>query len=306
MSWKKLGKVFPGEKESQLTNGKEFAAVPCVLQVSAEITRIFFSRRSEKNKSEIWYADFFISESPKLVDVSKAAVLLPGPVGSFDEAGAMCSWIYRNGSEVWLYYIGWNLGATVPFRNSIGLAISRDDGRSFKKYSQGPILDRSIYDPVFVASSCVLKESNLWRMWYLSAEAWEPIENGDLRCRYNIKYADSSDGIHWKREGRVCIDFQNEAEYAISRASVLKENDGYYMWYSYRGAKYKIGYAVSRDGLAWQRKDNDVGIDISSGGWDSDMIEYPCVFMHNGEKYMLYNGNAFGRTGFGLAVWRDK
>jgi len=74
------------------------------------------------------------------------------------------------------------------------------------------------------------------------------------------------------------------------------------MWYSYRGSKYRIGYAESKDGISWIRKDSEVGIDVSSSGWDSDMIEYPHVFDHGGQLYMLYNGNGYGKTGIGLAV----
>jgi hypothetical protein len=74
------------------------------------------------------------------------------------------------------------------------------------------------------------------------------------------------------------------------------------MWYSFRGQAYRIGYAESEDGRQWKRLDSHVGIDVSTTGWDSEMIEYPFVFDHKGQRYMLYNGNGFGKTGFGLAV----
>jgi hypothetical protein len=34
----------------------------------------------------------------------------------------------------------------------------------------------------------------------------------------------------------------------------------------------------------------------------SEMIKYPFVFDHDGERSMLYNGNGYGKTGVGLAV----
>ena len=43
-------------------------------------------------------------------------------------------------------------------------------------------------------------------------------------------------------------------------------------------------------------------IDVSPGGWDGEMIGYPCVFEHRGRRYMLYNGNRYGATGFGAAI----
>ena len=81
------------------------------------------------------------------------------------------------------------------------------------------------------------------------------------------------------------------------------------MWFSCRSGKgetYRIGYADSPDGIAWTRRDGAAGIDISASGWDSEMIEYPFVFDHKGERYMLYNGNGYGKTGFGLAVLENR
>jgi hypothetical protein len=137
-------------------------------------------------------------------------------------------------------------------------------------------------------------------MWYVSCTKWE-MKNDQPKHYYHIRYAESFDGIHWDRKGIVCIDFRSSDEYAIARPCVLREVGIYKMWYSYRGKRYGIGYAESKDGLHWERKDDEVGIDVSESGWDSEMIEYPFVFDHKGERYMLYNGNSYGKTGIGLA-----
>jgi hypothetical protein len=189
---------------------------------------------------------------------------------------------------------------TVPFRNSLGLAV-RENGGPWRRASEAPVLDRSAVDPLFVASACVHVEGDAWRMWYLSCVDWE-MAAGRPRHRYHIRYAGSEDGVGWRPTGRVCIDFQSPYEYAISRPCVLRDRDGYRMWYSCRGTSYRIGYAESPDGLGWERRDGEAGIDVSDSGWDSEMIEYPHVFDHGGRRYLLYNGNGYGRTGFGLAV----
>jgi len=80
------------------------------------------------------------------------------------------------------------------------------------------------------------------------------------------------------------------------------------MWFSYRKifdykdgqGSYRVGYAVSKDGIHWQRDDSK-GVDVSKEGWDSNMTAYPYVFSLNKKHYMLYNGNYFGRDGFGYA-----
>jgi hypothetical protein len=147
-------------------------------------------------------------------------------------------------------------------------------------------------------------DEGIWKMWYLSCTGWDKVD-GKARHSYHIRYAESDDGLSWQRSGRVCIDYQSKEEYAISRPSVLRDGDLYRMWYSYRGSSrasgYRIGYAESDDGVDWVRKDEEAGIDVSPEGWDSEMIEYPCVFDHFGSRYMLYNGNGYGATGIGLA-----
>jgi hypothetical protein len=117
-----------------------------------------------------------------------------------------------------------------------------------------------------------------------------------------LKYAESFDGIQWFPTGEISLEFKCDNEYAISKPSVLKEDGIYKMWYSYRGDRYRIGYAESEDGIHFNRMDETVGIDVSEFGWDSEMICYPHVFEHNGEKYMLYNGNGYGKSGIGLAI----
>jgi hypothetical protein len=234
--------------------------------------------------------------------IPEMPVLAPGPVGSFDEDGAMLSWLTEaDDGTLFGYYIGWNRGVSVPLRNSLGLALSTDGGLTFEKYSAGPILDRSVHDPCFVASACVLRDGGAWRMWYLSCVAWERTAAG-LRHRYHVKYAESDDGIRWRRDGRVAIDFGGPDEYAISRPCVVRDGGLYRMWYSHRGDAYRIGYAESPDGYEWTRRDDLVGLGVSDSGWDSEMVEYPFVFDAAGSRYMLYNGNGYGLTGTGVAV----
>ena len=205
-----------------------------------------------------------------------------------------------------LYYIGWNTGGAVPFRNAIGVAVSSDGGATFAKHSAGPILDRSVHDPCFVASHCVLPEGGGYRMWYLSCVAWDPQPGGELRHRYHIKVAESGDGFEWRRDGTVAVDFAYDDEYAISVPRVLRDGDAYRAWYSYRGgprsAHYRIGYAESGDGLRFERRDDLVDLDPTPGAWDGEMICYPYVFDWGGDRYLLYNGDGYGRTGFGIAV----
>lgn len=263
-------------------------------------TRLYFSGRDASGRARVGRGDLSIA-GRTLQSVEPEPVLDLGALGAFDDNGVTASCLVKLEREQLLYYIGWSLGVTVPFYVSIGCAISHDAGRSFTRLSPAPIIGRSREDPYFTTSPWVLLDRGRWRMWYTSCDEWRLVD-GRPKHFYRIKYAESKDGIEWDLSGRVCIDFAADDEYAISRPCVLRDGDLYRMWYSYRGDHYRIGYAESVDGIAWTRKDSIFGLDVSSEGWDSEMVEYAFVFDHGGARHMLYNGNGYGMTGIGHAT----
>jgi len=297
--WQKLGLVFCPSGETDWM--QSHAAVPIAESLGNGLFKIYASSRDKFNRSYTGYTVIDIVRPNHILELSTKPVLAPGGLGEFDDSGAMATWLTIHQDKKLLYYIGWNLGVTVPFRNSIGLSISTQGDR-FTRYSNGPIVDRSMHEPHFCATCCVLSGEDFWRMWYQSCTGWR-MRGGKPQHKYHIKYAESHDGINWQRNGLVAIDYANDQECAISRPSVIHDNDCWRMWFSFWGqAAYRIGYAESEDGRQWNRLDSQVGIDVSTTGWDSEMIAYPFVFDHEGERYMLYNGNEYGKTGFGLAV----
>lgn len=298
MKWIKKGLILkPQAVDWMVTH----TAVPFIEARGGDRYRIYFTSRDEEKRSQTGYAEFDMNNPFTMLKITEKPILTFGSLGAFDDRGAMCSWVVNCKDLKYMYYNGWNLGITVPFYSWAGLAISKDDGETFERVSKGYILARDNIDPYMATNPCVLIENNLWRMWYISCVKWV-IEDSKPKHYYHIKYAESYDGINWKKEGKIAIDFKYKDEYAIARPFVLKENGLYKMWYCYRGNSYRIGYAESLDGIDWERKDDIVGIDVSPEGWDSEMIEYACIFDHKGERYMLYNGNEYGKTGIGLAI----
>jgi len=296
MEWEKLGHIFAPENNYPWM--VSHAANIVAEHLDADMFRIYFSCRDKQNRSHIGYVDVDIRLPFKILAVAKEPLLAPGEIGTFDDSGVSLSCIKMIKGRKFMYYLGWNLGVTVPWRNSIGLAIYNDAAQIFERYSKAPIIDRNRVDPYSLSYPYVLEEEGVYRMWYGSNLSWGA-KNEDMA--HVIKYAESEDGVHWKREGKIAVQFIDTSEYAISRPFVIKENGVYKMYYSFRGKAYRIGYAESLDGMIWKRKDSDVGIDVSASGWDSEMIEYSFVFDHKGERFMLYNGNGYGKTGFGLA-----
>jgi predicted GH43/DUF377 family glycosyl hydrolase len=303
--WEKLGLIY--QPDTSRWWMKSHCQLPLADHLADNRYRIYFASRDELQRSHVGYIEIDLARPSDIIHSSAKPVLSPGPIGHFDEHGVYPSSIVTIGSQKYLYFIGWNRGYKHPlFYASIGLAISDDGGRSFFRVSPAPIVDRGEYDPCLVTSPNVLIEEGLWRMTYVSGSRWEQSSEGELQSRYHIKYAESQDGIHWKREGKVAIDlFAKETN--IARPCVLKHGSYYRMWYckaELPSISYRLGYAESIDFRNWVRMDASVGLDVSESGFDSEMICYPCVIAKNGSLYMFYNGNEYGRSGIGLAVSR--
>lgn len=329
--WRKRGLVFTAAGGDSWM--RSHAALPTAFPRGDGCVDVYFCSRDEQSRSQIGRFTFDPRRPGVIHSVSESPLLAIGPIGAFDDSGVTPACVLRRNNAIYLYYTGWMLGRTVPFYYAVGLAVSDDDGRTFQRASRGPILDRNDVDPYLTASPFVTREGDAWRMWYVSGDRWE-LHAGAPRHYYHVRYAESRDGIHWRRDGRVCIDFASAEEYAIARPSVIRSlsrkgivgqasrlsltgetpvpqpsgvgsNDarGYRMWFPHRGPSYRIGYAESLDGLTWRRDDRRSGIDVSPDGWDSEMVTYPSVFDCGGVRYMLYNGNGYGQSGIGLAEW---
>jgi predicted GH43/DUF377 family glycosyl hydrolase len=300
--WKKVKNVY---------NGRH-AQVP-VVQSLNDRWRIFHSDRVE-SKSVPKY--FELSKLDlKIIEDKDAPIVEHGKRGMFDWAGVMpTALITPEESTVFLYYIGWAVRKDVPYHNNLGLLISKDNGVNFKKFSEGPVFSTSYKEPGYIGTISIIFDEGIFKGWYLSCRDWIE-DNGKFEPVYDIKYAVSKNGIDWEPTGITCISLE-EDEGGLSQSSVIKKDDGtYFMWFSARKKRdfrtnknnsYKILCASSLDGINWKREDKSVGLSLSSEGWDSEMVEYPCVVKENNNLLMFYNGNGFGKSGIGLAKWNLK
>jgi hypothetical protein len=295
MAWIKRGRIFC--PDGRVAWMRSHAANPAAEPLGGGRFRVYFSPRDDANRSSIGCFDWEPGAPDRLPRPAEEPVLRPGDPGLFDDSGTSMGCVLEVEGTRYLYYVGWNLGVTVPWRNSIGLAVS-EHGGPYRRVSRAPILDRSEVDPFSLSYPWVILDGGVWRMWYGSNLTWGPTP-GDMR--HVIKYAESADGVSWTRAGHVAIPLGGPEEWAVARPCVLRDGDRYRMWYSRRGERYRLGYAESRDGVRWERKDAEAGLDVSATGWDAEMIAYACVCTWNGRGYMLYNGNGYGKTGIGFA-----
>lgn len=281
---------------------------PTPVLIDESTLRVFFGVRDARNTTRTTYVDLDAADPWRVKYVHDRPVLDTGKLGAFDDSGANVSAICRDGDLLYMYFIGWNPSTTVHTRNAIGVAISRDQGRSFTRPYDGAVLDRSKDEPYYTGAVEVIREDGRWRMWYTSGTEWKLI-NGKPEIRYHIKYAESGNGLDWTRPGLSCIPPRTEME-ATARPCVLKLGGRYRMWYSRRDIVefrtsqahgYRGGYAESADGLAWERMDDAFGLEPAASGWDSESIAYPYCLRLGDRLLMFYNGNGFGKSGFGVA-----
>ena len=302
MNWQKLGLIIR-PSDYKLKWWKTYGMDPSPLKLKDSIYRVFFCGRNLKNQSLIGSFDIDLSKPKKILNVSKKPLLGLGTLGAFDDNGVTASCPIRiNNKKIFLYYIGWKPKSTTRYSLMTGLAISNNNGKTFKRYSKAPILKLTNREPYSILTApYVLKVSNKkWLMWYVSCEEWV----NENYPRYNIKLATSLNGIDWEQNGLVSIKLE-KGERAIARPCVIKEKKIYKMWYCFETVvgKYRMGYAESKNGIKWTRKDKKILFPLGKKNeFDSDMTAYPYVVKYKNKKFMFYNGNLYGKDGIGLAI----
>ena len=317
MNWKKLGKLFDPTQHTLPLGCEQFAQSPQAL-VLDDVVRIYFSTRQKdpavpgKYLSHVCYVDFDRSLT-RMVGIADKKVIALGKPGCFDEHGIFPMHVTRHGERIVAYPSGWTRRVSVSVDTGIGLAWSHDGGTTFERIGDGPVLGPSLHEPFLVGDPFVLQHEGMYHMWYIFGTQWRRFDAAHAPDRtYKIGHATSSDGIHWQPDGgvRIITDVLGEDE-SQALPSVVRIGSRFHMYFCYResfdfrstrGRGYRIGHAWSDDLRTWTRADDEMNIDVSADGWDSDMLCYPHVFQCDGKTYLLYNGNEFGRTGFGLAV----
>ena len=310
--WNKLGRIYnPLNFEERPDWMYEFAQAPSTL-IFDDFVRVYFGCRPKRDKNQQYvtysaFVDLNRKDLFKIERFAKQPVLSLGNYGCFDEFGTYPLSVLKNDDEIWGFYAGWTRCESVPFNVGIGFATSKDNGVTFQKNGEGPILPFSLDEPFTLSGPKIRKFGDKFYLFYIAGKQWLMV-NGKLEISHKIRLAISDDGIKWNKFNRNIIPNSWHEDEAQASPDVFYANGKYHMFFcgwiplNFRETRTRtIGYAYSYDLLNWIRDDSKVGIQLSQEGWDSEMIAYPHVFELDGVIYMMYIGNEVGRFGFGLA-----
>lgn len=309
--WDKLGKLFDPKDLQQGSWMHDFAQSPTVL-VDADRVRVYFcSRPAPVDGQYISYMSYIDLDRTNLLHVTNicpAPPLALGACGTFDEFGINPLTVIRDDQQVRVYYGGWTRCESVRFNAAIGIAVSDDNGDTFRRLGPGPVLGYSHDEPFLLGSPRVRRFGDQWQMWYVAGKEWRTTD-GAPEPIYKIRMASSSNGIDWVKHGKDLIEDKIGEHECQACPDVIFRDGLYHMFFSYRDIRdykgrlggYRIGYASSSDMVNWQRNDELAGMHVSSEGWDAEMVNYPHIFVVDGATYMIYQGNEMGRAGIGLA-----
>ncbi len=302
MKWLKHGVVWRPTGEAWWA--RTHATSPTPIWIDERTLRVYVQCRDEHNVGRIGYVDLDPGDPRKVLRECAEPVLDVGQPGAFDDSGVFQTSVLRvPDGRLFMYYVGFELCQKIRYRLLTGLAVSDDNGETFARVQTTPVLERAPGEEHFRCGPWVMIDDGLFRMWYVAGGSWEQI--GDKRMPvYDIRYVESDDGIQWPSSGRVALPVNLLHEHGFGRPVVRRNPDGYRMIYSIRRrnpAAYRMGYAISPDGLDWQRQDDSIGIDVSHEGWDAESIEFGVDIQTAGKTWLLYDGNDFGGTGFGIA-----
>lgn len=304
MRWRKLGIVH--RPDGSRPWARTHAMVPTPVRLDERTIRVFVTFCDDAGIGRTGYVDVLASDPREVLGVSQQPLLDIGIPGTFDENGVLACSVVRVDDSCWnMYYVGFELGTKIRYRLLSGLAQSRDGGRSFERVRRTPVLERSDAELYFRGGPWALHEDGRFRLWYVAGSEWLDVD-GKSMPMYDVRYAESADGVDWPARGEVQVPITQADEHGFGRPAVIaKPGGGYRMFYSVRRKSfraYRLGYAESPDGRSWTRMDDHLNLDVTPGGHDSEAIMYAAPIEVDGRLYVFYNGNDFGRDGFAVAV----
>ncbi len=301
VAWERRGLVFAAPGVGKL---RSHAMLPTPLMMSDRI-RVFFSACDDDLRGRIYRIDLDRDDPRRIICCDTMPVLDVGPLGSFDSDGVNPSQIVKRDGMLFLYYIGWQrISNAVPYTLFAGLAFSQDDGLNFRKLGSGQILHANTVERFFRTAPFVFQKPNGWGMIYIGGGEFFEGSDGKRLPSYSLCQARSADGITWNDQAFPTLldPVRERGEIGFGRPVLWHEDGQASLIISLRT---ESGYTIKqvtkdidmrRSILRWTEP-----LPIPAEKWESAMTCFGAPCRSGNWEYLFYNGNQFGRSGFGVA-----
>lgn len=302
MIWEKMGQIWRASDHLDWGSMGTLTPTPYLLDVG--LIRVFCGLRDRMGIGRIGYFDVEEDNPKKVVNFSKKPILDIGSPGMFDDNGMLLGDLIKVGNELRMYYVGFQLATRAKFLAFGGLAISKDNGATFKRFKQAPVIDRDESGSFIRAIHGIrqLKDGK-FQAWFSEGASWEYIGSKPYP-NYSVATLTSDDGLTFVKDAGKKIKIQNLGEYRLGRSRVFSLNENHHILtftYGKTNGEYQSGYAYSKDLKNWERQDN-WGLYPGPEDFDSRHLAYPALIKNSkGDVYCFYNGNDMGGGGVGLA-----
>ena len=260
--------------------------------------------------------------APTLTKYSNNPVLT-GDGDGFDAEGVLGPTVSYDGTLFTMWFSGRNGG-----ENRLGYAVSLDGVNWARVENAGqagvvlaPNTDPTAFDSKIADGGAIMENpptsSDGYYLWYTGVRDDNPNS-------YRIGLAKSDDGEEWTRvtgaaEGGALMDWTTGSfdEYTAFAPWVEYEDGQYKMWYTGAAVnttlftyEYRIGYAVSSDGISWTKVSGSAPrnavLDIGeTGDFDSQRATHANIYKENGVYKMIYSGYDNTKYRLGFAVSED-
>lgn len=305
--WRREGLLVPVKAGHKWW--RAHAQLPTILPLSDRLWRVYFTARDGDNRSRILAVDLDPGDNMQILVEYFEPLLDLGPLGAFDHEGVGPSTAIVVNGKVRLYYCGLIVRRDVSGQVMIGLAVS-DDGLRFRRAFAGPVHGIGPFDPYFTSAPTVLRTADGYRMWYVGGTQWRKV-NDDPELFYEIRTTRSSDGMIWDPRSEKAVALEPSTVAGLGRPWITETGRGRRLWMSRRGEAYRgpgegayqlVSIAADSQG-SFSGPAEPVEFENPPGAddFDSWMQAYACVVPYKDDLVMVYNGNDFGRVGFGWA-----
>lgn len=236
----------------------------------------------------------FIDWGTKWIDYINNPVIIKYNA-DYDKYGVGACFVFKDDNNYKMWYTGLSENGM-----GYGYYAYSDDGLSWKKYSETPVLfpdTNGGWDSHHVSPGPVIKEDGTYKMYY---SGWS-----DQYGKWPVGLATSTDGIHWIKYKSNPVIIGSGWNNSIRPQSVIKMNGKYFLYFT--GGldnNCRIGVATSVDGYNWGMYSGNPILN-SEKTWEGYGVAFPSVIFDENHLKMVYQGILQSNTSFGFAYSSD-